>query len=115
MKLLQAKNKSNLKNENTLDYWAGYAPTPDEAEELQPAIAELELSGLLLLEVGSRTPVSEELLIFDVDGNVAEWCVAEKGEGKIMGGSAITPTDSRGEYQPPRLEYVGFRVVVREP
>lgn len=113
MKTLIARNKSNLKNENTLDYWAGYSPTPDEVQELEPAIAELELSNLMLVEVGSRKPISDELMIFDISGNVAEWCVTEAGEGKIIGGSAITPTDPKTEYQTPRMEYVGFRVVAR--
>jgi dipeptidyl aminopeptidase/acylaminoacyl peptidase len=113
MKRLISKNKSNLKNENTLDYWAGYSPTPDEVEELQPTIAELELSNLLLMEVCSRKPMSEELMIFDIGGNVAEWCVTESSEGKIMGGSAVSPTDPKMEYQVPRMEYVGFRVVLR--
>ncbi len=108
-----SKNKSNLKNENTLDYWAGYSPTPDEVQELQPTIAELELFNLMLMEVGSRKPMSKELMIFDIGGNVAEWCATEFGEGKIMGGSAISPTDTKMEYQVPRMEYVGFRVVVR--
>ncbi len=108
------KNKQNQKNENNLDYWAGYSPTPDEVEELQPTIAELELSGLLLMEVGSRKPMSDELLIFDIDGNVAEWYVSEDSQRKIMGGSAIVPTDPKQKYQPPRIDYVGFRVVLRK-
>ena len=114
MQMLVKKNKSNFKYENTLDYWAGYAVTPDEAAELDPKIAELELSGLLLTEVGERKPISEELLIFDIGGNVAEWCVSENGEGEILGGSAVTPLDEKAEYKPPRMEYVGFRVVLRE-
>ncbi|MCD4663686.1 MAG: prolyl oligopeptidase family serine peptidase, partial [Bacteroidales bacterium] len=114
MKLLIGKNKSNQKNENMLDYWAGYSPTPDEAALLDVKIAELELTGLLLLEVGTQKPISDDLLIFDIGGNAAEWCIGQDGEGKILGGSAVTPTDSKGKYQPPRMEYVGFRVVIRE-
>ncbi len=114
MKLLFSKNKSNKKNENTLAYWAGYSPNPNEAAELDTKIAELELSGLLLMEVGSRKPVSEELLIFDISGNVAEWCIGKDGDGIILGASAVTSTDSKGEYKAPRKEYVGFRVVLME-
>ena len=113
MKLLFSKNKLNKKNENTLSYWAGYSPNPDEAAELDVKIAELELSGLLLMEVGSRKPVSDELIIFDISGNVSEWCIGEDGEGIILGGSAVTSTDPKGEYEAPRREYVGFRVVLR--
>lgn len=114
MKLLQDKNKSNQKNENTLDYWAGYSPNPDEVAELDAKIAELELTGLLLMQVGSRNPVSEKLLIFDIDGNAAEWCIGQDGEGIVLGGSAVTPTDAKINYAPPRMEYVGFRVALRE-
>jgi dipeptidyl aminopeptidase/acylaminoacyl peptidase len=113
-KIMFSKNKSNKKNENTLAYWAGYSPNPDEAAELDVKIAELELSGLLLMEVGCRKPVSDELLIFDISGNVAEWAIGHDGEGIIVGASAVTSTDSKGEYKAPRSEYVGFRVVLRE-
>jgi hypothetical protein len=54
------------------------------------------------------------MLIFDVDGTVAKWCIANDGKGKILGGSAVTPTDPKFEYRPPRMEYVGFRVVIKE-
>ena len=111
MKMLRTKAKPNSKYENTLDFWAGYSPNPDEMLSLDPEIAELELTGLLLKEVGSFKPVSNDLLIFDVGGNVAEWCVTPKGEGKIFGGSAITPINTKNKYQAPRMEYVGFRVV----
>ena len=114
MKFLLKKNKANEKNENTLDYWAGYSLTPDEADALEPKVAELELTGLLIREVGSHKPISDDLLIFDIGGNVAEWCIGKNGEGKILGGAAVKPLDSRGNYIPPRLEYVGFRVVLRK-
>ena len=114
MKMLLAKDKGNLKNENTLDYWAGYQLTPDEAQHLEPLVAELELYRSLLKEVGSGNPISEELMIFDVGGNAAEWCVDENGKGVVMGPSAITPTDEKGNYKTDRKEYIGFRVVLRK-
>ncbi|MDW7679156.1 MAG: prolyl oligopeptidase family serine peptidase, partial [bacterium] len=114
MQHLLKNNKANQKHENTLDYWVGYSPNPDEVILLDPKIAELELTGSLLMEVGSRKPISDELLIFDVGGNVAEWCIGADGQGVVWGGSAVTPTDTKSEYQPPRSEYVGFRVVLRQ-
>jgi formylglycine-generating enzyme required for sulfatase activity len=114
MKMLLAKNKGNLKNENTLDYWAGYQLTPDEADALEPLVAELELYRSLLKEVGSGKPISEEIPLYDIGGNAAEWCVDENGNGVVMGCSAITPSDSKGEYKTERPEYIGFRVVLRK-
>ena len=114
MKMLLAKNKGNLKNENTLDYWAGYQLTPDEADALEPLVAELELYRSLLKEVGSGKPMSDEIPVYDIGGNAAEWCVDENGNGVVMGCSAITPSDSKGEYKTERPEYIGFRVVLRK-
>ncbi len=114
MKRLLSQNKANLKNENTLDYWAGYAPNPDEVAALDQKIAELELTGLLLLPAASKHPVSDKIFIFDLNGNAAEWCIGQQGEGVILGGSAVTPIDEKMEYEAPRMEYVGFRVVLRK-
>lgn len=111
MNMLTKSTSAKTTSENTLDYWAGYSPNPDEVLMLDPEVAELELTGLLLKEVGEFQPLSDELMIFDLCGNVAEWCVTPEGKGKISGGSAITPIDSKNVYQPPRMDYVGFRVV----
>ncbi len=92
---------------NTLDRWAGYAPNPDDAARLLEAVASLP-PGALLLPVGSLAPSGEG--IFDLDGNAAEWAVADDGAGRPVGPSAERPADARST-DPPAPAYIGFRVV----
>ena len=110
MQKLVKMAQSNAKQENNLDYWAGYSPNPDEVKMLQPKIEEAEKAGLLLKEVGSFPPAGDSGL-YDLAGNVAEWCVDEAGRGKVLGLSAVSPADERYPYTPPPAKYVGFRVV----
>lgn len=103
----------NASNENNLDWWAGYAVTPDEAPYVMAKIAELEANGLLLKECGSFPPAGKtsDPGVWDLAGNVAEWSVTEDGKGKVLGLSALTPRDKRCEYTPPPPGYTGFRVI----
>ncbi len=103
----------NASNENNLDWWAGYKLTPDEVPYLMTKITELEKRGLLLKECGSFPPAGkkDQPGFWDMAGNVSEWAVTEDGKGKVLGLSAVSPTDNRCEYSPPALGYVGFRVV----
>jgi dipeptidyl aminopeptidase/acylaminoacyl peptidase len=98
--------------ENTLDYWAGYAPNPDDANQLRQKVKELNGSAPLLKPAGSFAGSGKEgeELVFDLGGNVAEWVVAADGKGKAMGGSADCPADARSVCDA-APEYVGFRVV----
>jgi len=98
--------------ENTLDYWAGYAPNPDDETRLRQEIKQLSGSAPLLKPVGSFAGEGQEDedLLFDLGGNVAEWVLTTSGTGKLMGGSADCPSDPRSSCSPSR-EYVGFRVV----
>jgi dipeptidyl aminopeptidase/acylaminoacyl peptidase len=98
--------------ENTLDYWAGYAPNPDDLEKLKQKLAELAGPTPLLKPVGSFTGQGKENeeLIFDLGGNVAEWVVDSGSTGKILGGSADCPADAKSVCTA-ASEYVGFRVV----
>ncbi len=98
--------------ENTLDYWAGYAPNPDDAGRLREKAKELGGSAPLLKSVGSFAGQGQENqeLIFDLGGNVAEWIVGADGKGKVEGGSADCPSDSRSSCTA-GPEYIGFRVV----
>ena len=101
-------------SENNLAYWAGYAPTPDERRQLQQ-----RLDGLapdeLLMPVGSRLPGnasdSEGPLLFDLNGNVAEWAATDDGH-RAMNGSAVTLRDGKASTQAtPPDAFIGLRVV----
>jgi dipeptidyl aminopeptidase/acylaminoacyl peptidase len=97
---------------NTLDYWAGYALNPDDAARLARKAAELNGSAPLLKPVGSFAGQGgkDEELIFDLDGNVAEWVVGADGRGKPLGGSADQPSDPRVSHQP-GAAYIGVRLL----
>jgi formylglycine-generating enzyme required for sulfatase activity len=98
--------------ENTLDYWAGYAPNSDDATRLKKKMAELTAAAPLLKPVGSFAGQGkeDEELIFDLGGNVAEWVLTLNGKGKIIGGSADCPADPKANCTA-APEYVGLRVV----
>jgi dipeptidyl aminopeptidase/acylaminoacyl peptidase len=98
--------------ENTLDYWAGYAPNPDDTNRLREKIKELAAPAPLLKPVGTFPGQGSETEqpIFDLGGNVAEWAVTTDGKGKPMGGSADCPSDARSNCTA-APEYIGFRVV----
>ncbi|MEW6212042.1 MAG: prolyl oligopeptidase family serine peptidase [Acidobacteriota bacterium] len=105
---------SSSVQENTLDYWAGYAVNPDDAARLQQKLAELG-AGALLKEVGSFKGAGADALVFDLGGNVAEWVIANDGSGRAMGGSADIPADAKLRARKPALAYTGFRVVRGAP
>jgi formylglycine-generating enzyme required for sulfatase activity len=94
---------------NTLNYWAGYPLNRDDAKLLMEKIKTLE--GLSLLQQVDERPSDGEEMIFGLGGNAAEWAVDEKGGGKVIGKSAITYSDDRGENPAPPIEYTGFRIV----
>jgi dipeptidyl aminopeptidase/acylaminoacyl peptidase/formylglycine-generating enzyme required for sulfatase activity len=102
--------------ENTLDYWAGYAPNPEDAVKLRKAAKKLSGTAPLLKEVGSFHGLGkdDEEPIYDLGGNVAEWVLTRDGKGKVMGGSADCSSDARSTCTP-APEYIGFRVVRGEP
>jgi formylglycine-generating enzyme required for sulfatase activity len=100
--------------ENTLDYWAGYAVNPDDAQRLREAARELG-DAPLLKPVGSLAGAGEDQLVFDLGGNVAEWVVDDQGAGVLLGGSADTAVDGQRGPRRPGPEYTGFRVVRGSP
>jgi dipeptidyl aminopeptidase/acylaminoacyl peptidase len=102
------------KPENTLDYWAGYTVNPDDAARLQAKLRDLTGPGALLKEVGSFPGAGKEEKVFDLGGNVAEWCVSKDGNGKVYGASADTPSDAKMATRKPAPEYIGFRII-KEP
>jgi formylglycine-generating enzyme required for sulfatase activity len=107
--------KTSAASENTLDYWAGYKPNPDDAARLAAKTKDLASPAPLLKEVGSFRGAGEEELVFDLGGNVAEWCVAKDGKGKTLGGSADQPADPKATDAQPAAAYIGFRVVKGAP
>lgn len=102
-KLLEDSSK-----QNTLDAWAGYTVNPDDAAKLAPQVSTLG-PGALLKPAGSAPGTGDDP-IYDLDGNVAEWVIAENGEGKVLGGSADCPADAKGA-STGAPDYTGFRVV----
>ncbi len=98
--------------ENTLDYWAGYAPNPDDTNRLRQKVKELGGNAPLLKPAGSFPGQGQEdqELVFDLGGNVAEWVALADGKGKAEGGSADCPADARSICAAVG-EYIGFRVV----
>jgi formylglycine-generating enzyme required for sulfatase activity len=98
--------------ENTLDYWAGYAPNPEDAAKLREAAQKLAGTAPLLKDVGSfhGQGKDEEEPIYDLGGNVAEWVLTRDGKGKVTGGSADCPADAKSNCSA-AADYIGFRVV----
>ncbi len=100
---------------NTLDIWVGYTPNPDDLAAIRTAIEKAfgkTGSAPLLEPAGSHTSLGEgSAALFDLDGNAAEWAVADGGKGIAIGPSAERPNDSRSA-EPPSPAYTGFRVVV---
>jgi dipeptidyl aminopeptidase/acylaminoacyl peptidase/formylglycine-generating enzyme required for sulfatase activity len=98
--------------ENTLDYWAGYAPNPDDTNRLRQKVKELGGTAPLLKPAGSFSGQGQEdqEMVFDLGGNAAEWVALPDGKGKAEGGSADCPSDLRSSCAV-AAEYTGFRVV----
>ncbi|MBI5085580.1 MAG: prolyl oligopeptidase family serine peptidase [Acidobacteria bacterium] len=97
------------KAENTLDAWAGYAVSVDDASRLSSLVEGMG-PGALLKAVGSYAGSGDDPL-FDLGGNVAEWVRTKDGKGKALGGSADRPVDAKST-EAARGDYTGFRVVL---
>ena len=98
--------------ENTLDYWAGYTPNPEDAAKLREAAKKLSGTAPLLKEAGSfqGQGQDDQEPLYDLGGNVAEWVLTRDGKGNVIGGSADCPADAKANCTA-APEYVGFRVV----
>jgi dienelactone hydrolase len=93
---------------NTLDWWAGYAPNPEDAARLGALLDDVA-SGALLKEAGTSDDGAGDPPVWDLGGNVAEWTVAADGEGALIGGSADRPKDAKD--RPASPGYRGLRIV----
>lgn len=106
---LMAEAKSN--QDNILDYWAGYPVNFDDARALQTAISNLKRPASLLLPVDRFLPAGESL-IYGLTGSVAEWAIDDKGNGQVIGLSAVHRAQAakEGDYTTPPSDYTGLRV-----
>jgi dipeptidyl aminopeptidase/acylaminoacyl peptidase len=95
---------------NTLDRWAGYSPNPEDAAGIAAELAPIG-DAPLLLPVGSLAGAGDKELVFDLDGNAAEWAVDKDGKGVPAGPSADRAEDKRSNAKPAPA-YTGLRVVV---
>ncbi len=103
-------------SENNLAHWAGYTPTPEERATLQSFIDAARADDLLM-PVGSRPPgyastdAENAALLFDLDGNVAEWTV--RGDERLpRNSSAVTIHDAKtADPVAPPPAFIGLRVI----
>ena len=97
--------------QNTLDYWAGYTLNPEEAKRAIDAVG----AKSLLMPVGSfpgdADPYAKSNVVFDLNGNAAEWTIDADGKGELRGGSADMPVDSMATDGEAGPAYRGFRVM----
>ncbi len=105
-------SEGNNGKENTLAYWAGYSPNRDEFYQLQKLTRRFPAQSFLK-PVGSFPPtvIGNHQLLFDLNGNAAEWVVAN-GRWEPAGLCALTTIDPRTNTPfPPPQSLVGFRLV----
>ena len=100
--------------ENTLDRWAGYAPSPEDAARLREKASALGGTAPLLTEVGLFQGRGQESKVYDLGGNAAEWTVGADGTGVLAGGSADLPAGASDPSERAGEAYRGFRVVATE-
>ncbi|WP_431158729.1 S9 family peptidase [Winogradskyella poriferorum] len=92
------------KNENTLNYWAGYDLIKSDFEKLKSKLATHDPN--LIKEVGSfKASKIGEALVYDLGGNVAEYF-----QNGIFGYSAYDHADQNSEDMV-KSNYVGIRVI----
>ncbi|MEO1369298.1 MAG: SUMF1/EgtB/PvdO family nonheme iron enzyme [Acidobacteriota bacterium] len=107
----EAKRWGKGKGGNTLDAWLGYRATPSDLESVR---SRLQATSVELLKPvgshgGSRAPGHPDgPMVFDLDGNVAEWATGADGSGVASGPSADRPGDSK---EKPGRAMTGLRVV----
>ncbi len=105
---LQDKAHATASSENTLNNWAGYAITLDDAVLLKSKLIKEEVQ--LLKGVGNYQPVEiGSARIFDLGGNVAEWYLDGK-ELKCYGYDAYNFVDPYNT-APIKMDKIGVRLI----
>ena len=103
-KALQKLAHKVAKDENTLNYWAGYDLTKDDVENFKKKVSEAKAS--LIKEVGSlKSTKVGEADVYDLGGNLAEYY--SKG---VYGYSAYDLYDANYDSNV-KSEFVGIRVI----
>jgi len=100
----------NTNNGNTLTWWAGYPPNPEDASRILQALDAAGEAAPLLKPVGSFAGAGAAA-VFDLDGNVAEWVSDEQG-GAPFGPSADRAEDPRDTGSAAGAAYRGLRVLL---
>jgi dipeptidyl aminopeptidase/acylaminoacyl peptidase len=95
---------------NTLSYWAGYLPNPEDSSDIRHALVITGQAAPLLKPVGSFAGQGETP-IFDLDGNVAEW-VDDGDKGLVFGPSADRADDARNTATVAAPAYRGLRILL---
>ena len=107
--------------ENTLDWWIGYKPSPNDARSFRALANDVPGTlGLppLVRPVGTRRPgfrrVGDEVVrIHDAGGNVGEWTSDATGTLAVLGGYAYGSSDDRDTTRV-LPAYAGLRVVLED-
>ena len=115
LKALQAARTGP--SENTPAYWAGFSPNVDEYRRLRARL-EAHPTDALLMPVGSRPPGhgpdGAGPLVYDVDGNVAEWTRTDDG-WDARGASALTQKNDKADQSPGvPARMTGIRVILEK-
>jgi len=102
---------------NTLDHWLGRPARRDEVVEVNQMAAAAAGPSALLLPVGSLGGSADRAkgtVVFDLNGNAAEWTRNKDGDGVLVGRSADQPEHAVKPGQPSEAGelYRGFRVVL---
>ena len=111
-KALHKKGRSAAKDQNNLNFWAGYELTQNDVEGLRLKMQDLKLN--LIKEVGKSKPIKmNDAYIFDLGGNVAE-CYMNEGEIHFYDYSAYDFVDPLDDKITPDLSHAGFRLVLEK-
>jgi len=103
------KHGAQLKDENTLNYWAGYELSLPDAEKLKQELKKVKHT--LFKPVGSfKASTVGAASLYDVGGNVAEY-YWDGSNLKTYGYSAYDFVDAFNSSAQSKTEHTGFRVV----